>query len=226
MDTCVKTSDNFLLFDNVVLHVLILFTIVSSLFIFVIAKLESKSINNEFKNMIDEFVNPDKIKAILTLRKSIPELEKAIAEKLKINKDEPQQKVILDKITGYITSMEDTDLASLKKFLESMENDYLKNDHILRKEINKKVHEEIGIVIFFFIVIALLIYFFATKMGKYCGFMKHLAIELLVIFACVGVIEFWFFTNVASKYVPVKPTVIITTFKNTLIDKINGKVNK
>ena len=62
---CRKTPDKFILFDNVVLHVLILFTIVSGLFAFIITKLTIKHINGEFIHMIDEFVNPENIKELI-----------------------------------------------------------------------------------------------------------------------------------------------------------------
>ena len=58
------------------------------------------------------------------------------------------------------------------------------------------------------------------KMGNSCGVLKHLSIELLIIFTCVGAIELWFFKNIASKYIPVKPDVIILTVKEKILSLI------
>jgi hypothetical protein len=186
-----------------------------------IAKLETDSINKEFNSIIDSFINPENIKELIINRESKEALAPLIAAKLKINTADPEQAKILDSVTDYVSKMSESDIAGLKRFLKSMQNNYLKNSHPLREETNRRVHEEMVLIIFFFIVIAVMIYMFASKMGNYCGFMKHLAIELLVIFGCVGAIEFWFFTNVAIKYVPVKPDVIVGTFKKTLTDKLN-----
>jgi len=217
---CVKTPENFILFDNVVLHVLILFTILSVLFIFVIEKLSTYEINKQFITMIDTFVNPENIKELILNRTSPETLKKLIATRFNIDTTNSEQVVLLESIYNFISSMVESDIAGLKIFLTNIINDYNTNEHALRKANNDKVHQQIFMTIVFFVILAFIVYILSQYSGKYCGFMKHLSFELLVIFACVGGIEYWFFTNVASKYVPVKPTVIISTFKESLLNKL------
>ena len=219
---CVKTPENFILFDNVILHVLILFTILSVLFIFVIEKLSTYEINKQFITMIDTFVNPENIKELILNRTSPETLKKLIATQFNIDITNSEQVVLLESIYNFISSMVESDIAGLKIFLTNIINDYNTNEHALRKANNDKVHQQIFMTIVFFVILAFIVYILSQYSGKYCGFMKHLSFELLVIFACIGGIEYWFFTNVASKYVPVKPTVIISTFKESLLNKLKN----
>jgi len=220
---CSKPSENFILFDNVVLHILILFSIVSALFMFIIVKLSQEHLDGEFVHMIDKLVNPENLQEIFTNRADNVTLKNIIANKLNINKSDPAQVDILDKLTDKIFELSPSDISGIKTFLTSFTNDYTKNAHALREARNQKVKYEVLMVIAFFIILGVVINFLPRKMGNYCGVLKHLGIELLVIFSCVGAIEYWFFTNVGSKYVPVKPTVIIQTFKETMLKKLNGK---
>jgi len=220
MDTCVKTPHNFILFDNVVLHILILFSILAGLFYFLIAKLETASINGEFIIIIDKIIDPDAIKEIIKNRANADELKNLLIKYLKLDKSNPLQLILLKDLTEFVNTTTDIDVDNLKVMLDKYINDYNVNAHSLRAETNKRIQEEIFIVIGFFILLAVVIYIMSRYSAKYCGFMKHLSIELLIIFACVGGIEYWFFTNVASKYVPVKPTVIMETFKQTMLNKL------
>jgi len=58
--------------------------------------------------------------------------------------------------------------------------------------------------------------------SSYCQVLTKLTIELVIIFAFVGYIEYWFFTNVAFKYIPVKPDLLTKTFKKFMVTQING----
>ena len=207
---CSKTPDSFILFNNVILHVLILFMIISCLFIFIITKLTNDHINELFIHMIDTFVNPDKLKEIF-LNKNTNLLKPQLIQILKIDTADPAQVIILDKIIVFINDSKKPDI---NHFLTTLINDYSSNKHPLRTQINDSVYIEIYIIIAFFIIFAVLVN--TLNMGNYCGVLKKLSIELLIIFSFVGIIEYWFFNNVASKYVPVKPDVIISTFKNTI----------
>lgn len=62
---------------------------------------------------------------------------------------------------------------------------------------------------------------------KYLGYNLHLReifIENIVIFAFVGLIEYLFFTQIASKYIPVTPDVAGTTILQRIDDNILEKV--
>ena len=221
MNSCVNTPHSFILFDNVVLHILILFSILAALFYFLISKMTFDHINGEFIHIIDKIVDPNAIKEILTNRKNTDKLKTLLIKYLKLDKSNPLQLVLLKDLTEFVNTTTDNDVNVLKKTLDKYINDYNVNAHSLRAETNKRIQEEIFMIIGFFVILAIVIYIVSRYSAKYCSFMKHLSIELLVIFACVCGIEYWFFTNVASKYVPVKPTVIMETFKQTMLNKLN-----
>jgi len=44
--------------------------------------------------------------------------------------------------------------------------------------------------------------------------------ENLIIFACVGLVEYYFFTRIALKFIPVEPSFISKQFMNSLKDKL------
>jgi hypothetical protein len=52
--------------------------------------------------------------------------------------------------------------------------------------------------------------------------LTHILIENVVIFICIGIVEYMFFTRVAIKYVPVVPSTmtntLLQTFKDTIIN--------
>ena len=221
MNSCVNTPHSFILFDNVVLHILILFSILAALFYFLIAKMTFDHINGEFIHIIDKIIDPDTIKEIIKNRVNADELKNLLIKYLKLNKSNPLQAILLKDLTEFVNTTTDMDVDNLKKMLDKYINDYNVNAHSLRAETNKRIQEEIFMGIGFFVILAIVIYIMSRYSAKYCGFMKHLSIELLVIFAFIGGIEYWFFTNIASKYVPVKPTVIMETFKQTMLNKLS-----
>lgn len=63
-----------------------------------------------------------------------------------------------------------------------------------------------------------------TVLLKYeCGSnlkIEEIIIENLIIFACVGIVEYYFFTRIALKFVPVEPSFISKQFMNSLKDKL------
>ena len=60
--------------------------------------------------------------------------------------------------------------------------------------------------------------YFGVYKGLQIGW-KRIFLENFIVFACVGVIEFLFFTKVAVKYVPVTPD----TLTKTILDRIKYK---
>ena len=53
--SCKKVPSKFVLINDISLHILILFTILSSLFVFYISKKEKEAINGEIIEYIDKF---------------------------------------------------------------------------------------------------------------------------------------------------------------------------
>ena len=223
--SCKKTPENFVLFDNVVLHVLILFMIISGLFTFVISRLETDEINKQFKQMIDKILIPDKIKNIKKIlidtsflgKLELFGIKEFIIIKLNITSDNEKQ--LIDTIFSELQNKL-TDSTDIEQVLDKIIHNYQTNQHLLRESINKGIYEKMMMIIVFFIVIALLINYLNLQ---YCGVFWHLTIELLIIFTLVGIMEYWFFKNVASKYVPVNPDTIITKLKQTILSLVNKK---
>jgi hypothetical protein len=98
-----------------------------------------------------------------------------------------------------------------------------KTPNKMTTEINHKIIEEICIVIGFLIVIVLLINIIPIRYFNYCNdSLIGLLGEMILVFGLIGIIEVWFFSNIASKYVPTKESLIIQTFKDKLLNIING----
>jgi len=181
MESCQKSPKSFTLVNNVFLHVLILFTILSALFILYISKLTTDGINKEFINIVNNAFSPTELSKIDSngiLKQNLKNIDPVI-------------------FSTYINQF----------------NNY-PND--LREEINLKIKEEIFIVIGALILCCILINLIPIKFFKYCNGLSTLLLELLVAFSLVGFIEFWFFTNVASKFVPVKPSFLESYMRKKL----------
>jgi len=300
MTHCVHPSKGFVLFDNVVLHVLILFVLLSALFVFYIQKLTSEGFNTEFSNIVDEIVSPDMINKILEKRStltndSLAELlkintpssetnslftktlqylktstpaqintltddsfatalgitnpsvksklelgltlkyikslkedqltniltEDSLASNIGIKKSNSKVQSQLTSLVEYLKNLKPEDLKNAKSMFTKMSDNYKSNEDPLRKETNEGVKTQMIIVVVFLVIIAFIINILSRKFGN-CGVLKHLGIELLIVFLFIGGIEYWFFTNVAKKYVPVHVDILVKTFKERMVQIING----
>ena len=218
---CIRPSKGFVLFDNVVLHVLILFVLLSALFVFFIAKLTSEGFNHEFTNIVDSLIAPDDIKEIIKNKNDITIDQ--LGKYLKLNNiSDPKVKIQLTVLQEYLKNLNPDDVKNTKSFFEKFANNYLSTEDPLRKQTNDDVKTQIIIVVVFLIIIAFIVNVMSRKFGN-CGVLKHLGIELLIVFAFIGGIEYWFFTNVAKQYVPVHADVMVKTFKERMVEIINGK---
>ena len=218
---CIHPSKGFVLFDNVVLHVLILFVLLSALFIFFIVKLTSEGFNHEFTNIVDQIVNPGELKEIIKKKNDITIEQLGKYLKLK-NILDPKVIIQLTALREYLKNLKPEQLESFKSGFTKLSNNYASTEDPLRKETNYGVKTQIIIVIFFLVLISIIINVLSRKFGN-CGVLKHLGLELFIVFAFIGAIEFWFFTNVAKKYVPVHVDVMVKTFKERMTEIINGK---
>jgi hypothetical protein len=75
-----------------------------------------------------------------------------------------------------------------------------------------------GILLLIFI--GLIIYYKYYK--KYDIDLKHILIENIIIFSFTGIIEFLFFTQIASKFIPVTPDIATSS----TLDQISTNINK
>ncbi len=79
----------------------------------------------------------------------------------------------------------------------------------------------IGSVAVLFIMCAL----FAMTLSLSCGQcipITHIVVENLIIFSGIGIVEYVFFTNIALKYIPTKPSLIVKSAIEALKDSINS----
>ena len=74
------------------------------------------------------------------------------------------------------------------------------------------------------LILALVLYIIYNSCGR-CVPLKHILIENIIVFVCVGVVEYLFFTRVALKFVPAPPSLLVTSlinkFKETIIESSN-----
>ena len=213
MAECSVATEHFILFTNVIFHVLILFCMVSALFVYYISDLTAKAFDGEFIHIVDQSLNPEILKSIIDQRATID--ADTLAAILKINTTDPKNKILLDKSVSYLNNLQAPDLTGLGNFFKKLANDYTTHPDPLKKKINEDVNLQIGIVIGGLLLLSILCYALSVYFGN-CGFIKHLGIELLVLFTCIGAIEFWFFTNIAKKYIPSNPSVLTNQFKKQM----------
>jgi ABC-type multidrug transport system fused ATPase/permease subunit len=69
--------------------------------------------------------------------------------------------------------------------------------------------------IFMFLIISVAVIMLYTSCDQ-CVPIKHILIDNAVIFSLIGAVEYLFFTRVAIKYIPVMPSVMITSFFDSL----------
>ena len=49
----------------------------------------------------------------------------------------------------------------------------------------------------------------------------HIVIENIIVFIFIGIVEYWFFTNVAMKFIPTSPSLMVDTMINTVKEELN-----
>ena len=200
MNSCKKPNGSFLLLNNVVLHVLILFILLSALFVFYISKISSDSINGIMSDNIDTFFDPEYIKSLYSqdISNNTSEIDNTIKSEL----DEPY-KTAFNSLQGTLNPIITNFLNKIKKpfgtMFQTLADHFSSTPGPLRENINKGVIEKILLVVGFLTLIVVILNILSAKSG-HCGVFKYIGMELLIGFLLVMVLEFWFFTNVASKF--------------------------
>ena len=314
--SCKKVPSKFVLINDISLHILILFTILSSLFVFYISKKETEAINGEiieyidkfdldkypqYKTFITDYINDyvpklapnaidlvnntyipntlepvvknfitnigtscsptdtfpctpcDTSKDILNLcNNNICTKDNKPCTKDPLNifargylSSENGKKLLNSEIDSnvpylkdYVTKEINNNIPNVQKYIseQNIEKNILKPEYFdflikelsnspnrLTEEINLKVKEELCICIGFLITIALIINIVPIKLFKYCNnTITSIIGELIIVFILIGIIEVWFFKNIATKFVATKPSLIVQTFKDKLLSIING----
>lgn len=207
---------------NILLHVTILFTILSIFFTTYVSKVTSNLINKEIKDIISDGIGKtsNEINNMKnTLLQNI-ELQNNLIEQFENtdNVDEQieikeQIKQTYDIINVLKDQVEGNDIKKILPY-DYYANLFSKED-ITRKSINNEVFFYIkftNILLIVFLVLFAL-YLVNTKSIN-THQIKEICLENILTFILVGAIEFIFFTNVAMKYIPTEPSLLFTSFFN------------
>jgi putative flippase GtrA len=91
----------------------------------------------------------------------------------------------------------------------------------VKKNHRKLLIVGISMIIGLFVLFSSLYVYFGVYKGVNINW-KKILIENLIVFGFVGIIEYLFFTNVASKYVPITPDLL----SNTILDRVKYHLYK
>jgi hypothetical protein len=194
MKLCLKPKASDLLVIDVFVHIIILLTVIFIFYFVMIAPLESEELTNQISNQINN--NMDTLyKEINNLKGMNGEFKKIVKQ---LNKPGKNNSSTLDIMSEY----------------------YSKPDNNTK---NWNLIPFFGTII---VLIALLCGFFAiwgtlTVSCNKCIPVGRIIIENIILFGLIGVIEAVFFTFIAKKYVPVKPSYFVNETINSLKETFN-----
>lgn len=191
--TCVIMSHTEKSILDILIHVFILSSILSIFFFVVIAPLEKNSLENEVNDNIED--------GMKCLMKKLYEANDAASQGVKL-------KSLLKDDTTPATP-------NLNKIMEKLKI-YYKGENQVNATYNKGLKTSLLIVLLFLLASIIVIYIlFKRSCGK-CPKILPLIGENLLLFAIIGIIEYMFFIKIASKYIPIKPSLIVKTVNKTL----------
>ena len=230
---------NIELLVNIILHITILFTILTNLYIYYAANKSADIINNNISHIInDQFTNvlnnnsevSTKIRELYTKYTELIELYNSntlLQSELNIVKNkitdislQLNNLYFINNISSSETSTQ-FDFNSINQFFKSFSFDYYLNlfntDNQTRKLTNNLLFSNLKIINI------LLIIFFIIFTGTLYGIgaitlhaIMYIFIENIITFIFVGLIEVLFFYNVILKYVPISPSLLISSFISSL----------
>lgn len=165
----ISSNSNTSILFSTLLHVLILFVILSTLFIFVISKIEENLFNGEISKNIQKNM-PD------ALRKSDKNGELKIALKnIQLNR------------------------------IQQLYNSPSEDVQIYNSWLKRTMFISTSFIFAIIIITGLFLYFTCGKLIP----IGHIITENIVIFILVAIFEGLFFLYIASKYIPVPPSLLI-----------------
>lgn len=179
------TTPQFELGINAILHMLILFTALTFLFLFIVSKTETKALQGEFDNALTTNLN----KALTAAN-----LDSDGKLKVALSVATPSLKVLIKTIEGPSEATE------------------VYNDGLFRG-----AYLVIGI--FFSILLTMLLVMAYAANTPVMKVFLYILLSNVVLFAVVGIVEYNFFKLVATKYIPVKPSLIT----ESIIKDIKGE---
>ena len=251
---------------NVVLHITILFTILSLLFMLYITKITSTFINNELTHIVK-----DSFEKMLYTSKDIPitptislqGLNSTITNNItntmisliqtEINqliKSNPKIQELNNTNTNLLRELTETTNTAIQKVIQSKIDtvnseinlnvnsiilnfnfeyyiNLFKQQDLFRETLNKNLFDNIklvNIVLAIFLMFSIIIGVLSKTLTM--SEVIHVFFENIVTFLFVGIVEFWFFTNVASKFVPLGPSVLYTSFFKYISSSLDKTIIK
>lgn len=171
-----KSGPVFNLTINVLIHVLILFAILSVFFFFYISKLEKQVFEKEIKKLMDE--NEEKL---------------------------------LNQIDSDTKGASKKTLQSLKPGLDVLQRMYDRPSEKLQIYNRWLVKTDVLALVIVLITIIAIIASIYFNCGT-CIPLWDIIKENIVIFIFIGIVEYMFFTKVASQYVPAPPSLLASSF--------------
>ena len=234
---------------NIILHITILFTILTALYILYISKVISNFLNNELAGIVkNEFKNNLYVSknvpitpslSIQSFKESIiNNTNNYIDEQLNqtINNDETIKQLQMRKmelannndISDKIDEVETEINIKITDIIKNFDYEYYvsiyKKESMFRKLFNETLFTNIILINIIIIVFSLFFTIYTYATGNLSGKeIFHIVMENLVTFIFVGMIELWFFLNVASQFIPAPPSLIFVSLF-TSIKKILDKI--
>jgi len=257
------TNESSKLSLNIILHVVILFAILSSLFILYISKITTKFINKEITEIIKHSITNilyDKDNKPVTPSLSLTGMNDnminmyttVIFQKIKdmINNDSIIQNLKAENSSlvnqlNNLTKGIDTDLiamaqsniVNIKSKIDTQINNIINNfpyDYYIkifsqeeksRQTYNQDLFTNIKIVNLLLIIFLIFFIFISLKTGT-LNISDVLGIfgENLLTFFFVGIIELWFFLNVASKFIPSPPSLLFKSLFKSITNILDTNI--
>ena len=244
---------------NIILHVTILFTILTLIFMFYISKLTTSHINNEISHLITDNLkkmlytssgepldvslnisNLHKLSSIINpqlqniINENIlndPTVKRLITdnEDLKTSLSNNTDPSIQDSIKSNIDINNSQLSIKIKDILVNINYNYYINifnkPEPYRTTVNTNLFNNIKIINIF-LVIFLVFFVIILLVTGLLPFSEVLQVflENIITFLFVGMVEFWFFQNVASKFIPAPPSILFSSLFTSLKKYLNSRI--
>ena len=211
------SSNTGILSFNILLHIVILFTILSIFFMKYICSVSSNIINNEIKHIVHDSIK----KSSYSIKNTKSKLYQNIIDQNKLfeqftetenNEDKLKIKDQINQMSDIIDKLKDK-VKNNNPFKYDYYYDLFSKEDYTRKSINNEVFFYIKFTNILLVVFLILFVFYLLKtktLNK--EQISEVCLENVLTFMLVGIIEFLFFTNVAMKYIPSEPSLIFTSF--------------
>lgn len=227
---------------NILLHVTILFTILSLFFRYYITKVSSNAINNEVKHLIEENIKKAKpsmeqIKNKISEYKQIKnDLTNAYIASEEVNtKNQLQSRISevtnkLNNLKVLIPQFMDTnnkmiDGNTINNITHNITDNFsyeyyeklFSEEDLTRQKVNNEILLYMKIINILLILTLLFFGFYLLKTNSLeKNEMKTIVLENILTFICVGFVEYLFFTKIILKFVPAPPSTIVTSLISSL----------